>query len=102
MSRPLCEVAHIRTGDKGTLTTISVTCFDRADYRYLSERLTTELALRYLDARISGVESRYELPGIATILFVCRRYDGDTVNTSLYEDRHGKTLGSALYGAELG
>lgn len=102
MSRSLHDMAHIRTGDKGPLITISVSCHDPGDYSLLAARLTTELAARHLGERIAGVVSRYELPKIATILFVCRRHPGDTVNTSLYLDRHGKTLGFALYDIEFG
>jgi hypothetical protein len=101
VSRLLGDVAHVRTGDKGPLTTISVTCDEAEDYPLVAGRLTSELAARYLEGRIAGLVSRYELPQIATVLFVCRRRPGDTVNTSLYLDRHGKTLGAALYDVEL-
>ncbi|MGA9595002.1 MAG: hypothetical protein WBV06_02505 [Acidimicrobiia bacterium] len=101
MSRLLRDIAHVRTGDKGPLTTISVTCHDQEAYQLLAERLTSEVATRHLDGRIAGVEARHELPKIATVLFVCRRHPGDTVNTSLYLDRHGKTLGAALYDIEF-
>ncbi len=101
MSRFLGDIAHVRTGDKGSLTTISVTCYDADDYALLAGHLTSELAGRYLGKRIVAVEERFELPQIATVLLVCRRQAQDTVNTSLYLDRHGKTLGSALCDIEL-
>jgi len=97
MSRTLHDIAHIRTGDKGPLTTISVTCYEATDFPLLAAGLTTELAARFLGERIVAVESRYELPELATVHLVCRREATDTVNTSLYLDRHGKTLGSTLY-----
>jgi len=101
MSKRVHDIAHIRTGDKGPLTTISVTCHDPEDYAQLVAGLTSARAARYLDDRITGIVDRYELPQIATVLFVCRRHTGDTVNTSLHLDRHGKTLGSTLYEIEL-
>lgn len=101
MSRLLGDIAHIRTGDKGPLTTISVTCDSPDDYALLAERLSSELVARRLGDRIVGIEGRYELPKTESVLFVCVRAPADTVNTSLHLDRHGKTIGSALYGLEL-
>jgi hypothetical protein len=39
---------------------------------------------------------RYEMPGIATLMFVCERAPEDTVTTSLHRDRHGKTRSGHL------
>lgn len=101
MKVSLRDIAHIRTGDKGSLSTVSVTCHEPAHYPVLADQLSSELAATCLGPRIRGRLVRYELPRQATILFVCPRDPKDTVNTSLYLDRHGKTLGSSLYDIEL-
>jgi len=101
MNRTLRDIAHIRTGDKGPLTTISVACHEVGDYPLLVAELTSEVVAAHLGTRIHGRPTRYELPKVAALLFVCRRDPIDTVNTSLHLDRHGKTIGSRLYDVEL-
>lgn len=97
----LRDIAHVRTGDKGALVTISVTTYERQHYSVLVDQLTSDAAVALLGQRVKGDVVRYELPRLASLLFVCSRDPHDTVNTSLYRDRHGKTLGSALYGCEV-
>jgi len=94
--RDLYDVAHMRTGDKGNLVTISVTAFDPADYPLLVRDVTPEVVGRHLGDRIVRKPIRYEMANIHTLLFVCERSGRDTVTTSAYLDRHGKSLGSAL------
>lgn len=101
MKQSLRDIAHVRTGDKGALATVSVTCDERRRYPLLVAQLSSEVVARYLGPRIRGRIVRYEIPELATILFVCPKAPRDTVNTSLYLDRHGKTLGSSLYDVEL-
>jgi hypothetical protein len=98
MTRTLREVAHVRTGDKGTRITVSVSAYDPKDFPLISAALDSEAVAVALAPRVSKVLSRFELPLVETLLFVCDREDGDSVTTSNYLDTHGKTLGSLLLG----
>ena len=91
----LADIAHIRTGDKGDTSQISVIAFDESDYPRLAAEVTAERVqahLRLKDCRIV----RYELPGLGALNFVVAGALAGGVTRSLALDPHGKTLGSQL------
>lgn len=92
----LYDVAHSRAGDKGTLNTVSLIPYDDSWYTTLRRVVTAERVGEHLGDRITPPVKRYELDGLHTLLFICRRRPGDSVTTSLYLDAHGKSLSSAL------
>jgi hypothetical protein len=96
MTVTLYDIAHARTGDKGTLNTVSLIPYDERWYPVLRELVTAELVAEHLRERYPGGVIRYEMDNVSTLIFVCRRLPGDTVTTSLYLDTHAKSLSSAL------
>ena len=95
----LGEVAHLRTGDKGDTSQISVIAYDEDDYALLVRAVTVERVLAHLSRLEVRRAHRYELPGIGRALnFVLEGALGGGVTRSLALDAHGKSLGAQLFG----
>jgi hypothetical protein len=97
----LHDVAHARAGDKGTLNMLTLTPYDLECFPALARAVTAEVVAAHLAERFPGEVTRYELPNLRTLIFVCRRAAGDSVTTSLRLDAHGKSLSSALLELEV-
>jgi hypothetical protein len=96
MRRSLVDIAHARAGDKGDTSTICLFPYDSTMYRHLVREVTAERVRAHLGDRIRGDVTRYELPNVMGLLFVCERSLDGGVTTSLLLDRHGKGLGHLL------
>jgi hypothetical protein len=97
----LREIAHSRTGDKGSIVTISLIAFKSEDFAILQERVTAERVSALYAELIDRPAVRYELPHLGALNFVLQRPDSADVTRSLALDAHGKCLGSALLGMDL-
>ena len=98
----LRNLAHARTGDKGNTSNIAVIAYDVDDYEFLRAELTAERVRAYFRGIVHGEVRRYELPRLGALNFVMSGALGGGVTRSLALDAHGKSLGSALLGIELG
>lgn len=97
----LYDIAHSRAGDKGNISTLSVIPYDEADYEMLCQALTVDKVKAHLQDIVSGEIIRYEMPNIASLLFVCHNALLSGVTTSLAMDTHGKALSYALLEMEV-
>jgi len=97
----LYEIAHSRAGDKGNTLTLALIPYDESDYPMLCQKVTVDKVKNHLNKIVSGNIVRYELPNIASLLFVCQNALLGGVTTSLAMDTHGKTLSYALLEMEL-
>jgi hypothetical protein len=92
----LGDIAHVRTGDKGDISQISVIAFDPADYPRLLAAVTVPRVLAHLaDLRVRQA-TRYALPGLGALNFVLEGALSGGVTRSLALDAHGKSLGAQL------
>ena len=66
----LGELAHIRTGDKGDTSQISVIAFDPTRYPALAAGVTADRVLAHLSALKVRRITRYELPALGALNFV--------------------------------
>jgi len=101
MKTKLYDIAHSRAGDKGNTLTLSLIPYNESDYKLLCEKVTVEKVKAHLRDIVSGEIVRYELPEIASLLFVCHDALMGGVTTSLAMDTHGKTLSYALLEMEI-
>ncbi|HEX6890084.1 MAG TPA: hypothetical protein VF141_05315 [Chryseolinea sp.] len=92
----LYDIAHSRAGDKGNTLTLSLIPYKEGDYALLCEKVTVDKVRSHLSELVKGDIVRYELPNIASLLFVCHDALAGGVTTSLRMDAHGKTLSYAL------
>jgi hypothetical protein len=97
----LREIAHSRTGDKGSVLNVSVIAFDESDYPLIEREVTPERVRAHFGEIVRGEVLRYALPGIGALNFVMQRPAGDTVTRTLAVDAHGKSLSSALLDLEI-
>ena len=92
----LREVAHVRSGDKGGISDLTVVALDDAKYSLLADRLTADLVHRYFaDLPVTQVD-RHELPQLGALKFVMHDALGGGVTATLSLDAHGKCLSSCL------
>ena len=97
----LYDIAHSRAGDKGNTLTLSLIPYLEKDYAVLCKLVTVEKVKDHLKGIVKGEIVRYELPNIASLLFVCHDALSGGVTTSWAVDAHGKTLSYALLEMEI-
>jgi hypothetical protein len=97
----LKDVAHARTGDKGTIINCSVIPYDEGDYDWLVWVVTAERVRAHLGSLIEGQVTRYLLPNIAAMNLVMSRPKGQSVTRTLALDPHGKAMSSLLLEMEI-
>jgi hypothetical protein len=96
MKRPLFELAHARSGDKGDRLNIGVIARRPEYYPLLVRELTAERVRAWFGEQCAGPVERYELPNLAALNFVLdAALDGGALR-SLRLDRQGKTAGFSL------
>jgi hypothetical protein len=79
----LYDIAHSRAGDKGNTLTLSLIPYNESDYALLCSKLTAAKVKEHLKEIVSGDITRYELPDISSLLFVCHNALMGGVTTSL-------------------
>jgi len=97
----LRQIAHSRTGDKGTAANISVIAYRAEDYPILERYVTAARVKEHFHGIVRGEVERHALPRIGALNFVMRDALGGGVTRSLALDAHGKSLSSALLSLEL-
>ena len=97
----LHEIAHSRAGDKGNISTLSLIPYYERDYELLCQEVTIENVKKHLNGIVLGEITRYEMPNISSLLFVCQDSLAGGVTTSLRMDTHGKSLSYALLEMEI-
>jgi hypothetical protein len=97
----LHDVAHARAGDKGDTSTLTVIPYRDSDYPWLVHVLTAERVREHLSGLVRGDVTRFELPNLSALQFVCRQSLGGGVTTSLAVDTHGKSMSTRLLALEV-
>ena len=98
----LRDIAHSRTGDKGSTVNISLIPFDERDYpRLVRARHRRSACSRHFAELIAGDVVRYEIPSIGALNFVLHGVVGGGVTRTQALDAHGKSLSSALLEMEI-
>lgn len=97
----LFDIAHSRAGDKGNTLMLSLIPYKESDYELLCSACTAEKVKEHFGEIVEGEVTRYELPNISSLLFVCRNALSGGVTTSLALDTHGKSLSFALLEMEI-
>ncbi len=93
---PLIRIAHGRSGDKGDISNIGVIARAPALWPVLRSQLTAERVKAFLAHLVEGPVTRYELPGILALNFVCEQaLDGGGM-ASLRNDPLGKGMAQIL------
>lgn len=93
---PLMALAYARSGDKGDSVNIGVMARRAEDLPLLRAQLTEDAVAAYLSHVVKGRVTRYELPGIHALNFVCEQALGGGGMASLRNDALGKGMAQVL------
>jgi hypothetical protein len=93
---PLIALAYARSGDKGDTVNIGVMARHPEDLPLLRAQLTEDAVAAYLSHVVKGRVTRYELPGIHALNFVCEQALGGGGMASLRNDALGKGMAQVL------
>lgn len=95
------EIAYARSGDKGNSANIGVVAYTIAGYELLQKQLTADVVKAYFQPLGVVSVTRYVLPNLCALNFVCRGILGGGASRSLRCDSQGKALGQALLEIKL-
>jgi hypothetical protein len=93
---PLIRLAYARSGDKGDISNIGVIARTPALLPILRAELTAERVAEYLAHLVKGPVTRYDLPGLDAMNFVCEQALGGGGMASLRNDPLGKGMAQIL------
>lgn len=101
MVTKLSKIAHGRAGDKGNTLLLSLIPFDHEHFKMLVNNITVEKVKNHLPHQLKGNVTRFVLPELKAIQFICENALGTGVTTSIAMDTHGKSLSYALLEMEI-
>ena len=93
---PLRDLAHARSGDKGSSANVAVFANDDAAYALLRQHLTATVVQGYFAALGVGTVDRYEVPNLLALNFLLPGILAGGGSRSLRTDAQGKALGQCL------
>ena len=97
----LRQLAHSRSGDKGSNSNIGVIAYNQDGYEFLQKTLTAEVVNTYFKPLGLVQTIRYELPNLLAFNFILKEILDGGGSRSLRVDAQGKTLGQAILEMEL-
>jgi len=92
----LGDLAHARSGDKGSGANIGIVARTAEAYPWLVEHLTAERVATWFAPMGPGAVARYELPNLGALNFVLPEILDGGGSRNLRIDAQGKALGQAL------
>jgi len=95
-STRLAELAHARSGDKGSSANVGVIAYTPAGYDFLREHLTADRVEQFFAPMGVGKVVRYELPNLGALNFILPNILNGGGSINLRIDAQGKALGQAL------
>lgn len=97
----LLEIAHGRSGDKGSGSNVGIIARHPDIYPFLVEQLTTERVKEHVGPLCKGDVVRYELPNIHALNFLLNDSLDGGGTVSLKLDAQGKTHASIVLRMKL-
>ncbi len=101
MRKPLGDIAHTRSGDKGDMCNIGVIALKPEHYPVILREVTPDRVKQHFGDLVKGKVERFELPNIAAINLLLHESLGGGGTVSLHVDAQGKTYGAALLRMEI-
>lgn len=92
----LGEIAHARSGDKGSGANVGVIAYTPAGYELLRNLLSADRVEEFFRPMGVGKVTRYEIPNLGALNFLLPHILAGGGSRSLRTDAQGKTLGQAL------
>ena len=101
MPRRVVDLAHGRSGDKGDVCNVGLIAYDEDGFQTLRRELTAERVKRHFGDLVLGEVTRYEMPNIRALNFVCRGALNGGGTLSLRSDHLGKVMYAWLLRMEI-
>ncbi len=101
MTRRVWDIAHGRSGDKGDVCNIGLIARTAKDFETLRRHVTEDRVRAHFGDLIKGEITRYEMPNIRALNFVCRGALDGGGTLSLRSDHLGKVMYTWLLRMEL-
>ncbi len=92
----LAEIAHARSGDKGSHANIGVIAYTPAGFEFLGQYLTEMRMAQYLLPLKPRLVQRFAMPGILAYNFLVLDVLAGGASRSLRTDSQGKVLSTAV------
>jgi hypothetical protein len=96
----LVDLAHARSGDKGSTANIGLIAYRLEDYPLLVEKVTAEAVKAHFGDMVGRVE-RFELPNLNALNFLCHQALDGGGTVSMMNDAQGKTFSTGLLHMEI-
>ena len=93
---PLRDLAHARSGDKGSGANVAIFANDAPTYAVLRQHLTPAVVQVYFSTLGVGPVERYEVPNLLALNFLLPGILAGGGSRSLRTDAQGKALGQCL------
>lgn len=97
----LLHVAQARSGDKGNTVNIALFASDAAVYEALLREVTVERVSEHFAGLVNGEVTRYVLPNLLAMNFVCKEALGGGGSATMRMDNLGKCYASNLMRLEI-
>ena len=99
----LGQIAHARSGDKGSSSNVGLMFYSVDVYNWAKTYITEKRVKEHFNTIVKGVVKRYEMDNIYALNFILGDSLGGGGSESLLNDAQGKTHGQAilLMGVEL-
>ena len=101
MARRVWDFAHGRSGDKGDICNIGLIARSPEAFETLRVHVTEERVRHHFADLVKGEITRYEMPNIHALNFVCRGALNGGGTLSLRSDHLGKVMYTWLLRMEL-
>ena len=95
---PLIQLAYARSGDKGDTSNIGIIARQPAFLPCIKASVTEETVAAWLAHLVKGQVTRFDLPGIHAVNFVCEQALGGGGMSSLRNDPLGKGMAQIILG----
>lgn len=97
----LGEIAHARSGDKGSGANVGIIAYTPSGFDAIGEILTAERVEAFFKPLGVGKVTRYDLPNLGAFNFVLPNILAGGGSRSVRTDAQGKTLGQVLLEMEI-
>jgi hypothetical protein len=97
----IVELAHGRSGDKGDTCNVGLVANNDAAWEVLRREVTAERVKEHFADLVQGDVTRYELPNVRALNFVCREALNGGGTVSLRSDHLGKVMYAWLLRMEV-
>jgi hypothetical protein len=100
-TRRIVELAHGRSGDKGDVCNVGLIALNDDAFQVLRREVTADRVKAHFGELVTGTVTRYEMPNIRALNYVCTGALNGGGTLSLRSDHLGKVMYAWLLRMEV-